>query len=137
MLHIKKVYPTFTHILTTGDKFEKDCTQNGIIVANKGDLKLWQTVLSVGSTVRDIKVGDKVMIDISNYIVRKYSKDSVQNDMDNNPRVRFNFNWVTIDDEKGNPQECLMLDERDVMYVFEGEEKDEPIIEIPKKVFLA
>ena len=62
MLHIKSIHPTFNHVLVTADKFDKDMVQNGVIIAGKGDLKLWQTVVATGSTVRDIKVGDKVMI---------------------------------------------------------------------------
>lgn len=133
MLHITKIKPLFTSIVTTGDKFEKDFTEGGIIIANKGDLKLWQKVLYTGSSVRDIKPGDMVMINANNYIVRKYDKNSLQNDLDNNPKVRYNFKWVTLDDEKGNPSECLLLNDRDIEYIFEGEEKDEPVLDIPSK----
>lgn len=128
MIHIKKIKPLFTSIVTTGDKFEKDMIEGGIIIARKGDLKLWQKVIAVGSTVRDIKEGDMVMINAENYMVKKYDKNSLQNDMDNNPSLGYRFNWVTIDDEKGNPQDCLLLNDRDVLYVFEGEEKDNMLI---------
>ena len=70
----------FTNIITTGDRFEKDFTQGGLIVAKQGDLKVWQKVIAIGSSVRDISVGDMVMINIANYAVKKYSKDSIQND---------------------------------------------------------
>ncbi len=137
MLHIKSIKPLFTNLITTGDKFEKDMYENGLIVANKGDLKLWQKVLYVGSMVKDINVGDMVMINPADYMVKKYSPNSVQNDLDNNPTIRWNFNWVTVDDENGKPQECLMLKDRDIQFVFEGEEKDEPtIITGEKKILL-
>ncbi len=55
--------------------------------------------------------------------------------MDNNPVLTHNFNWVTVDDEKGDPQECLLLNDRDIQYVFEGEEKEESLI-TPGKVKL-
>lgn len=132
MLHIKKIKPMFTNIITTGDRFEKDFTQGGLIVAKKGDLKVWQKVIAIGNSVRDINVGDMVMINIANYAVRKYSKDSIQNDLDNNPKIRYNLNWVTMDDENGNQMDCLLLNDRDVLYSFEGEEKDE-VIKIPEK----
>lgn len=128
MLHIKKVKPLFTSVITTGDKFEEDMVEGGLIIARKGDLKLWQKVIAVGSCVRDIEVGDMVMINADNYAVRKYDKNSIQNDMDNNPSLGYKFNWVTIDDEKGNPQECLLLNDRDLLYAFEGEEKNESLI---------
>ena len=136
MLHIRKVKPLYTAIITTGNRFNKDMTDGSLIVAKKGDLKTWQTVIAVGTTVRDIKVGDQVMINPANYLVRKFSKDSVQNDMDNNPVLRYDFNWVTIDDENGNPQDCLLLNDRDVLYVFEGEEKDDVQILKPGKIIL-
>lgn len=133
MLHIKKIKPLFTSVVTTGDRFEKDFTEGGLIIANKGDLKLWQKVLFVGNSVRDIKPGDMVMINVTNYAVKKYSKNSIQNDMDNNPVLNYNFKWITLDKDNGSTQECLLLNDRDIEYVFEGEEKDEPLIAVNDK----
>ena len=134
MLKIKTIKPLFTSIVTTGDKFEKDMTVGGIIQQDqkKGDLKLYQKVLAVGSAVRDIKVGDMVMINPIAYVRKKYSKDSVQNDMDNNPTISINIPTVPVTDKKGNTQECLLLTDRDIQFVFEGEEVNESII-IPEK----
>lgn len=134
MLKIKTIKPLFTSIVTTGDKFEKDVTVGGIIQQDqkKGDLKLYQKVLAIGSAVRDIKVGDMVMINPIAYVRKKYSKDSVQNDMDNNPTLSINIPTVPVTDEKGNTQECLLLTDRDIQFVFEGEEVNESII-IPEK----
>jgi hypothetical protein len=134
MLKIKTIKPLFTSIVTTGDKFEKDVTVGGIIQQDqkKGDLKLYQKVLAVGSAVRDIKVGDMVMINPIAYVRKKYSKDSVQNDMDNNPTLSINIPTVPVTYEKGNTQECLLLTDRDIQFVFEGEEVNESII-IPEK----
>lgn len=126
MLHIKKIRPLFTNILTTGDKYEKDEKQNGLIIAKKGDLKLYQTVMAVGSMVRDVKPGDKVMINPKNYQVTKYDPNSVKEDMGMNKIIGYNMPWVTIDNEEGNPQECLLLIDRDVEFVFEGEEEEDP-----------
>lgn len=128
MLHIKKIKPLFTSVITTGDRFEKDMISQGIIVAKKDDLKLWQKVIAVGPAVRDIKEGDMVMIKVDNYAIKKYDKNSIQNDMDNNPSLGYAFNWVTIDNEKGEPEECLLLNDRDLLYSFEGEEKEESLI---------
>lgn len=132
MLHIKSIKPLFTAIVTTGEKYQEDMKSNGIITANKGDLKLYQKVIAVGSSVRDIKPGDTVMINPINYAVRKFDKNSLQNDLDNNPTLSYKFNWVMIDDKYGNPQDCLLLNDRDIMYVFEGEEVNEPVM-VPKK----
>ena len=38
MLKIKVIKPLFTNILTTGNKYEKDEKENGLIIAKKGDL---------------------------------------------------------------------------------------------------
>ena len=132
MLHIKSIKPLFTNLLVTGDKYEEDMRENGIIVANKGDLKLYQKVLAVGSSVRDINVGDMVKFNPKNYAVMKYDPNSIKSDMDMNKVLKWNFHWVTIDDEQGKPRECLMLTDRDIEYVFEGEETNESII-IPDK----
>ena len=123
MLHIKKIKPLFTSVIVTGNKFEEDAIDRGIVIAQQGDLKLWQTVVATGSSVRDIKVGDKVMINIDNFAVKKYSKDSIQNDMDNNPVTNYKLNWVTMENEKGKEEPYLLMDERDLLYVFEGEEE--------------
>lgn len=127
MLHIKTIKPLFTNILVTGDKYEEDEKQNGLIIAKKGDLKLYQTVMAVGSMVRDIKTGDKVMINPKQYAVKKYDPNSVKEDMGMNSTIGYNMPWVTINDIENNPQECLLLVDRDIEFVFEGEEiQEEP-----------
>jgi len=136
MLRIKKIKPLFTSIITTGERYDKDNMLGSIAMNVAGELKPYQKVIAVGSSVRDIQVGDMVMIDPTNYTVKKYDKNSIQNDLDNNPTVKVQFNWVTIDDEEGNPQDCLLLHDRDIMYVFEGEESNEDALDkfiIPPK----
>lgn len=132
MLHIKKIKPLFTSVVTTGEKFSEDMIDGNIIIARKGDLKIWQKVIATGPMVRDINVGDMVMINVDHFAIKKYNKDSIQNDMDNNPSLGYHFNWVTIDDDEGNPQECLLLNDRDIDYAFEGEERNDELI-IPGK----
>lgn len=132
MLHIRKIKPLFTTVVTTGYKYEEDMHENGLIVAKKGDLKLYQKVIAVGSSVRDIQVGDTVMFNPKNYAVMKYDPNSVKNDMDMNKVVKWNLPWVIVDDENGKPQDCLLLNDRDIQFVFEGEEVNEKII-IPDK----
>lgn len=133
MLHITKIKPLFNHILVTGDKFEKDMIVGGVIVAKKGDLKLWQTVIATGSTARDIKTGDKVMIIPDHFAVKKYNKNSVQNDLDNNPVLTYNFPFETVEGEKGEAKDYLYISDNDVRYVFEGEEKEDTLILPGKK----
>ena len=125
MLHIKEIKPLFTNILVTGNEYEKDEKENGLIVAKKGDLKLYQTVLAVGSMIRDIKVGDQVMINPDGYKVTKYDPNSVKEDMGMNKILGYKMPWVVVENTEGNPQRCLLLKDRDIEYVFVGEEKDE------------
>ena len=138
MLHIKEIKALFTSVITTGEKFAEDVVVNGIIQQDqkKGDLKLYQTVIAVGSSVRDIQVGDTVMIDPKNYAVMKYDKNSLKNDMDMNQIVKWDLPWVIIDDENGKPQDCLLLNDRDIKFVFEGEEKADSIILPDKPVII-
>lgn len=121
-------------MITTATKFDKDDKQNGVIMAKKGDLKLYQRVVAVGSMVKEFNVGDLVMINAANYAVKRYSTNSVQNDMDNNPVLKYQFNWVTMENEKGELEDYLMLNDRDILYSFEGEEVDEPMIQAPKLI---
>ena len=135
MLKIKEIKPLFTNILTTGDKYEQDDKPNGLIIAKKGDLKLYQKVLATGPMVRDIQVGDMVMINPKNYVVKKYDPNSVKEDMGMNKILGYNMPWVVLHDAEGNPQECLMLTDRDIDFVFKGEEVQEsqsPLI-MPKE----
>lgn len=123
MLQITKVKPLFTSIVTTADRFDKDIVEGGLIMAKKGDLKLWQKVVAIGSSVRDIKVGDMVMINADHYALKRYDKNSLQNDLDNNPTIKYAFNFLAIYDG-GTPKECLLLNDRDILYAFEGKEID-------------
>lgn len=140
MLKIKTLKPLITNVLTTGDKYEEDMWENGIIVANKGDLKLYQKVLAIGSAVRDIKVGDQIMFSPQNYAVMKYDPNSLKNDMDMNKVVKWNLPYVTLYDEEDKPYDCLLLTDRDIQFVFEGEEvqgsKNPILIPDNKKVII-
>ena len=121
MLNITGVKPMFNNILTTMNKYEKDEYENGIIIYKKGDLKEYQEVLAVGSTVRDIKVGDKVMINPIRYAKMKHKEGSLKNGViTDNPVIGYEFKTVTINDE-----ECLYLQSQDIMYSFEGEEVED------------
>lgn len=122
MIRIKKLKPMFNSIITTMTKYDKDVATNGIIdnKRQEGALKEYQTVLAVGTSVRDIKVGDVVMINPRNYAVRKYKENSIKNDIEMNPVISYNFNIVELDDE-----DCLLLQDRDIDYIIEEYEKIE------------
>ena len=137
MLKITKIKPMFTSIITTGEKFSEEMfNEAGLIENKKGDLKTYQRVIAIGPMVRDIKVGDMVAIDVSHYAIRKYDPNSIKNDMDMNKTISYAFNWVTIDDDEGKPMDCLMLQDRDILFSFEGKEvqgKKPSSLIVPKK----
>lgn len=104
-------------IITTMNKYEEDgTTSSGLIDPTKrtGTLKEYQTVVAVGSYVRDIKVGDLVCVDPRNYAVKKYKENSIKSDLMENEVVRYNFNTIDID---GVPH--LMLRDTDVSFIVE------------------
>ena len=131
MLKIKNIKPVFNSIVTTGEKYEEDMyDEHGLIEYKMGDLKTYQRVVAVGSTVRDIQVGDMVMLNMMNYAIKKYDPNSLKEDMGMNKTIQYAFNWLTVDG-----QECMLFNDRDVLFVFEGEEVQgvkNPII-VPKK----
>ena len=79
MLVAKKIKPMFTALITTMNRYETDnFTKSGIIDASKqkGTLKEYQKVISIGSSVRDIKVGDIVSINPARFAVMKHKEGS-------------------------------------------------------------
>lgn len=137
MLKIKKIHPVATRMLVTGEVYSEDMYDNHGIIENKqGDMKEYQTVLEVGPMVRDIKVGDKVMINMLHFAVMKYDANSVKNDMGMNKIKGYQFPKIEIASEDGSTQECLYIDQQDIVFSFEGEEvqgKKNPIITPEKK----
>ena len=121
MLKIKSIKPMFDSLVTTMNKYEDDGFKNGVIVKQAGSLKEYQTVLAVGPAVRNIEVGDKVMINPSRYAKMKHNEGSLKNGIvADNPIMSYEFRTVTINDE-----ECLYLQSQDIMYSFEGEEVED------------
>lgn len=119
-IKLKKIKPMFTSVLTTADKFTEQRYMPGTMIidptASKTGLKEYQTVLAVGDSVRNVKVGDLICINPERYAVRKYSKDSMKSSMEeyNNVVVSYNFHMVDVDGK-----ECLFIDDRDIDFVVE------------------
>lgn len=116
MLVIKKIQPMYTKILTTMCKYEEDeMTAGGLIDSTKtqGTLKEYQTVIAVGNSVRNVKVGDLVCINPDRYAVKKHEAGSLKDGViTDNPVIKYNFN---IMDLEGVPH--LLLDENDVSFI--------------------
>lgn len=119
MINIKKVKPMFNAIITTMNRYEGDDDSDTLIKNTSGSLKEYQTVVAVGGSVRDIKVGDVVQIDPSRYAQKQHKEDSLKNGIvSDNPVMSYNFKTVLIDGEQ-----CLLLYDNDISYIIEEYEE--------------
>lgn len=135
MKKLISIKPMFNKIVTTMDCYENDQVVGGVIDTNKtkGSLKEYQTVVAVGSTVRDINVGDVVAINPTRYAVMQHKEGSMKNGIiQDNMRVGYKFNTITI-----NGKEHLMLYDQDIDFVIlESEDVEDstgPAIIQPEK----
>lgn len=137
MLNIKDIRPVYTRLLTTAERYQEDQTNGVLLDANKleGRYKEYQKVVRVGSSVREVSVGDTVLIDPFRYMKRKFSDNSLREDFVDNPIVEINIPTVTMDGV-----DYFMIEERDIAYIIQDYEelpdpKPNPIImPKPKKV---
>lgn len=136
MLKVKSIKPVYTRIITTANRYEETQLNGGLIDVNKleGRYKEYQTVVKVGSSVREVKEGDVVLIDPSRYMKRKYSDNSLREDFVENPIVEIAIPIVTMNDE-----DYFMIEERDIAYVIDDSEEvpdplPNPIIVPQKKI---
>ena len=123
MLKIKKIKPMFTAIVTTMDKYSEIqyITGSNILDPNKSESKLkeYQKVISIGESVRDIKVGDLVCINPSRYAVKKFTEGETKEMIQGMQMVlSYNFNIISLDGV-----DCLLLDQRDIDFVIEEYEE--------------
>lgn len=137
MKKLIKVKPLFNAIITTMDVYEKDQTNGSLIDTKrtKGSMKEYQTVIAVGSMVRDIKEGDVVAINPTRYAVIEHKDDhnnSLRGVIKDKVVVGYKFNTINLDGK-----ECLMLQDNDINFVVEEfediEEPTGPTIFQPEK----
>lgn len=117
MLKVKKIRPMFTALITTMDKYKQDVKIGGLIdtTRQQGGLKEYQKVLAVGSSVRDIKVGDIVCVNPTRFAVRKHQAGSLKDGVvTDNPVTTYNFDVVEMDGKQ-----CLLLQDRDIDFIIE------------------
>lgn len=138
MINIKKIKPLFNAIVTTMDKYEEDETYAGIITKNrtKGAVKEYQTVVAVGTSVRDIKEGDIVKINPIRYAVKKYPEGSMKDGViTHNEEIGYNFNVIEM-----NGEDYLYLRDNDIDYIIteyeETESKKPDIITPPNTIII-
>lgn len=140
MLKVKSIKPMYTKLVTTAERYGEDTTTNGLILKTAGSIKEYQKVIAVGSMVRDIKVGDIVMINPAKYMKKQFNDNSLREDFVENPVVNVNIPTVEMD---GTPY--FILDSgTDIDYIIDDYEDipepqhsaiiqpKPPIIETPK-----
>jgi hypothetical protein len=113
----------FTALITTTDKYSSDEKIGGIINTKKtkGSLKEYQRVVAVGDSVRNINVGDVVMINPTRFAVKKHQEGSLKDGIiTDNPIVEYRFDIVEM-----NGEQYLLLQDRDISYVIEDYEETE------------
>lgn len=121
MIKINKIKPMFTAIVTTMEKYENDQYNNGLLTKSKGTLKEYQRVIAVGSTVRDINVGDMIWINPSRFALKKHKEGTLKDGIvTDNPTVEYNFDVIQLDGVKH-----LLLQDRDVEFIIEDYEEIE------------
>lgn len=121
MLKIKRIKPMFTALVTSMNKYDHDIITNGVIDVSKqrGNIKEYQTVLAVGTSVRDIKVGDVVCINPTRFAVKKHNTGSLKDGViTDNPVIKYNFDVIEMDGEN-----CLLLQDRDIDFIIEEYEE--------------
>lgn len=120
-MNIKKIKPMFTMLVTTMNKYGEIKTQSGIIDTSKSNmLKEYQTVVAIGSTVKDIKVGDVVWINPTRFAVKKHKEGSLKDGIiEDNVITGYNFDIITVDGK-----DHLLLQDRDIDFIIEEFEED-------------
>lgn len=129
MIVVKEIKPMFTNIVTTMNRYVETQYIPGTSIIDtssvKGGIKEYQKVVAVGSSVRDIKVGDIVLIDPTRYGVRKHQEGTLKDGViTDNPITTFNFNVVEM-----NGSQYLLLQDRDIQYVIADYEATDEDIE--------
>lgn len=128
MKKLIKIKPMFNRIVTTFDKYDEDQLINGVYDPNKvkGSVKEFQTVIAIGTTIKDIHVGDTVHINPIRYSVMKHEDKSLKNGViGDNMVIGYQFPIITL-----NGNDCLLLYDQDVDFIVEES------VELPNGSFI-
>lgn len=126
-LNIKKIRPMFNQVITTMDKYSDDEMKTGSIIdvsKVNNPIKEYQKVVAVGPMVKNIEVGDIVMINPKRYGKVRHKEGSLKDGViTDNPVVSYNFNVIEL-----NHTPFLLLLDQDIDFIVEEYEevKDSP-----------
>lgn len=127
----------FSGVVTTKDKYGIDDVPKGTLIDPKkvqGSLKEYQTIVAVGSLVRDVKVGDVVKINPTAYA--KYAPykpgDGMRVVINGQEKTLLGYEIPTVELDG---VEHLFIQERDIEYIVEEfeEDKEDSQVIIPSK----
>lgn len=123
-LNIKKIRPMFNQVITTMDKYSDDEMKTGSIIdvsKVNNPIKEYQKVVAVGPMVRNIEVGDIVMINPKRYEKVLHKEGSLKDGViADNPVVSYNFNVIELDHTP-----FLLLLDQDIDFIIEEYEEVE------------
>lgn len=123
MLKIKKIKPMANRVLTTCELYDTVVNPDGIIDTSKeeGAIREYQTVVACGPMVRDVKVGDLVVINPTRYAKMKHKEGSLKDGViTDNPVMSYDFPIMLIDDKP-----CLYIYDSDIDFVIKEFEEVE------------
>lgn len=123
-LNIKKVRPMFNQVICTMDKYnDAELKKDGLVDLHKvqNPIREYQTVVEVGPMVRNISVGDLVMVNPKRYSKMKHQEGSLKDGViGDNMVVSYNFNVIELDHKQ-----YLLLTDQDIDFVIEEYEMEE------------
>lgn len=123
-LNIKKIRPMFNQVITTMDKYSDDEMKTGSIIdvsKVNNPIKEYQKVVAVGPMVKNIEVGDIVMINPKRYGKVRHKEGSLKDGIiTDNPVVSYNFNVIEL-----NHTPFLLLLDQDIDFIIEEYEEVE------------
>lgn len=123
-INIKKIRPMFNQVITTMEKYsDEELKVGSIIDVSKvnNPIKEYQKVVAVGPMVRNIEVGDVVMINPKRYGKMLHKEGSLKDGViGDNPVVSYNFNVIELDH-----QPYLLLLDQDIDFIIEEYEEVE------------
>lgn len=124
-LNIKKIKPMFNQVICTMDKYTDEDTKIGSIIdvhKVNNPIKEYQKVIAIGPMVKNISVGDLVMINPKRYQKLKHKDGSLKDGIiEDNIVIQYNFNVIELDHVK-----YLLLQDNDIDFIIEEyEEEDE------------